>query len=233
MRYVVRNNSVVTVPDFSEIITQKCHVALVFTKLNLVAWRDIRPLVQRRATVFAYNADKSAAYAGFMVTSANCNKVAELIRRSHRMRGVYISIPGTDAETLDDVAGWIYCWLDSFAYQTKDAYCSVENYDPDLYSGITGYRDYLDKPVSEAEFRLTLPCKCARPDNMSSQHPERFKQQCLEVARAKGCDRCPLFNIDRFHAETIKDRKPNPFRLTGKGIEIDVQQLLKNITDND
>lgn len=62
---IVRRNPV-ALADFAEVVPQQCHIAFVFTKLNLVAWRDIRALVQRRATVFAYNPDKTAVYAGFV-----------------------------------------------------------------------------------------------------------------------------------------------------------------------
>lgn len=232
---LVRRNSV-AVSDFAEVVPQQCHIAFVFTKLNLVAWRDIRPLVQRRATVFAYNPDKTAVYAGFVITAENWRKVAEIAFRVFRMRGVFVNIPGTDIETMNDVSPWIHCWLESFAFQNKDEYCSVPEYNPELYGSITQYRDYLND-VSESEFRLTLPCKNAWPKNMSSNRPEQFQQLCLDAARAEGCDRCPLFNLSRFKIETVKGRKPSPWRLTTKngmfGFECDVHQLIKNALSDD
>lgn len=223
---VVKRNSVV-LSGFGEIVPQQFHIAFVFTKLHLVAWRDIRPLIQRRAAFFAYNPDKTAAYAGFVVTPDNCRKVSEICSKVYSMKGVFVHVAGTDTETMHDVSPWIHCWLESFAFQNKGVYCSVCDYDPELYTGVTGYRDYLDKPVSESEWRITLPCKCAWPDRLRTDHPETFVQQCLDTAKAKGCDRCPLFDIARFQVETVKERRSKAIRLTGSGLYIDVKKLLE------
>ncbi len=185
-------------PDSVSIVPAGCNIAFVFTRPDLMPWKRIRPLVQRRADFVAYNPDKTAVYVGFIVTPTNWRKVADIVHRVYNMRDVYVNIPGTDIETMNDVSPWIHCWLESFAFQNKDVYCSVPNYDPVLYTGMVGWRDYLDKPVSEHEFRLTLPCKCAWPKNMSPDKPEMFQQLCLDAARTKGCDRCPLFDMSRF-----------------------------------
>lgn len=203
---VIRRDSLI-VSAMNDIVPNQCHIAFVFTKLHLVAWRDIRPLIQRRATFFAYNPDKTAAYAGFVITATNWRKVAEIAFRVFRMRGVFVNIPGTDIETMNDVSPWIHCWLESFAFQNKDEYCCVNDYNPEIYGSITQYRDYLADEVSDTEWRLTLPCRNAQPRQMSSDRPERFRQLCLDSARAVGCDRCPLFNIGRFRAETVKQRR--------------------------
>lgn len=203
---LVRRDSLI-VSAMNDIVPNQCHIAFVFTKLHLVAWRDIRPLIQRRATFFAYNPDKTAAYAGFVVTASNWRKVAEIAFRVFRMRGVFVNIPGTDIETMNDVSPWIHCWLESFAFHNKDEYCSVLDYNPELYGTITQYRDYLSDEVSDTEWRLTLPCRNSQPRQMSSDRPERFRQLCLDSARAAGCDRCPLFDIARFRAETVKQRR--------------------------
>lgn len=231
---IVRRNPV-ALADFAEVVPQQCHIAFVFTKLNLVAWRDIRALVQRRATVFAYNPDKTAVYAGFVVTATNWRKVAEIAFRVFRMRGVFVNIPGTDIETMNDVSPWIHCWLESFAFQNKDEYCCVYDYNPEVYGSMTQYRDYLADEVSDAEWRLTLPCRNAQPRHLSSDRPERFRQLCIDSARAEGCDRCPLFDIARFRAETVKRRRVRGIHMStaggGFGVVFNVKEMLESPDD--
>ena len=144
------------------------------------------------------------------------------------MRGVYVNIPGTDIETMYDVSQWIHCWLESFAFLNKDEFCGVPDYNPEFYGSITQYRDYLADEVSEAEFRLTLPCKNAVPQHMSSERPERFRQLCLDSARAKGCDRCPLFDIRRFRADTVKKCRSRGLRIVGGMLVVDPKKLLED-----
>ena len=214
---LVRRNSV-AVSDFGEVSTAQYDLAFVFTRLDLMAWKRIRPLVQRRASFLAYNPSKTAVCAGFVVTRDNWRKVAELAFRVHNMRDVYVHVRGTDSETMHDVSPWLHCWLESFAFQNKDEYCCVHDFNPEIYGTMTQYRDYLADEVSEAEWRLTLPCRNAQPRDMSSDRPERFRQLCLDSACAAGCDRCPLFDIARFRAETVKQRRSaGPVRLRVRG----------------
>lgn len=214
--------------DFGELTKNDCDIGFVFTRLDIASWDHLKPLIQRRATIFAYNPDKTAAFAGFVITAANCRKVSEICSKVYSMKGVFVHIPGTDIETMNDVSAWIHCWLESFAFQNKDIYCSVYDYDPELYTGLTRYRDYLDNPVSESEWRLTLPCKCSRPEKLRTDHPETFMQQCLDTARAKGCDRCPLFNISRFRADTVKKCRSRGLRIVGGMLVINPKKLLED-----
>lgn len=176
-------------------------IEFVFTKLNTKAWQRIRVLLQRRATIFAYNVDKSAAYAGFKITPENAHKVADVYIRIYNWKTIFVHVPGTDVETPKDFESWGHCWIMAHATKDKTNYCQLRDYDPELHAGIVGYREYLLTAPHVTETNLTLPCKCVRWKPNTKQ-PNTYKQQYLDAANVYGCTKCPFFNISGFNCSS-------------------------------
>ena len=180
----------------------RCDIQFVFTNLTSPAWKRLRIILQRRATVFMYNPDKTAAYVGFILTPDNARKISDLYLRIYRWKSVFVKIKGTDAETMEDMQPWAYCWLLAHANPNPDEYCHIRDYDPQLYTGITGWYDYLASEHTWVETRLTLPCRNVdfRPD---TKRPDRYREQYARAAHTSGCDKCPLFNIKGFRCTLV------------------------------
>lgn len=183
---------------------QECDIEFVFTRLKRQEWRENRLIIQRRADVFAYNPDKTAAYAGFKLTPENAKKVADLYLRIYRWKSAFVRIKNTDVETLDDINKWAYCWILSHAATDKHKYCTIRNWDPQTYTGIADWREYINRPMGQIETRMTLPCKCVwfKPD---LSKPGTLREQYLDDARTQGCDKCPLFNMNRFAMRMLEE----------------------------
>ena len=183
---------------------QQCDIEFVFTRLKTQTWRENRLILQRRATVFAYNPDKTAAYAGFKLTPDNAKKVADLYYRIYRQQGVFVKIKGIAVENIDELYKWAHCWILSHAATDKHKYCTIRNWDPQTYTGIADWREYINRPMGQIETRLNLPCKCVwfKPD---LSKPGTLREQYLDDARTQGCNKCPLFNMNRFAMRMLED----------------------------
>lgn len=212
----------------------------------------MRPVLQRNAQFFAYSTDKDAAHVGFNVTEKNIKKIKDIYYHMCKWKTVYVNIAGTDVETMSDVEHWFACWVDAHLARDKNTYCAVTDYDPDLYIGVTKYRDQLKKigdeniiqipqirvrqnfyrlrkPVTDEEWRLTLPCRAGFPRWINPQNPQTFKEQIHAAAVAKGCDKCPFYDINRYEQKTVKSKKSSALRLDPNGLCLDLEQLIKEM----
>ena len=70
----------------------RCDIQFVFTNLTSPAWKRLRIILQRRATVFMYNPDKTAAYVGFILTPDNARKISDLYLRIYRWKSVFVKM---------------------------------------------------------------------------------------------------------------------------------------------
>lgn len=179
---------------------EQIDLELLFTNLRIRSWQTLRLLLQRRANVFAYSPDKESAVAGFIITPDNMRKVLDIYLRVYNWKSVIVKIKGSTIDTATEGNKWIHCWIQ--AHANTDEWCLNKDFDPQLYTGITGWYDYLNKPHTWIEDRLTLPCKNVRwrPD---TTRPGDYKSQYAKACRTQGCDRCPFFNINRFRQYVI------------------------------
>ena len=196
------NIPVIKYPLPQTLDASQCDIQFVFTNLTSKAWERLRLVLQRRADVFMYNTERTAAYAGFIITQDNARKIADLYLRIYRWKSVFVKIKDVDTEIMEDIAPWAYCWIMAHTYPVPDQQCLRKDFDPQLYTGITSWWDYIMEEHTWIEERLTLPCKNVdfRPD---TKHPGTYKEQFAQCSRTKGCDRCPFYNINRFRAYVV------------------------------
>lgn len=179
-----------------------CDLQLVFTNLSARSWHSMRLILQHRADVFMYNPDKTSAFAGFIITPDNMRKVLDVYLRVYNWKSVFIKIKGSNIETTTEGTKWIHCWIMAHVYANPDDHCHNKNFDPQLYTGITGWYDYINEPHTWIEDRLDLPCKNIswKPD---TRHPGTYKKQYMEACQCSGCNKCPFFNINKFRQYVV------------------------------
>lgn len=180
----------------------QCDIEFLFTNLSSKAWKTNKALIQRNASIFAYTSDKNTARAAFCITPSNARKVDDIYCRVHNWKSVEIFIPQCGTFSAGECNKWLRCWILSHSTKNKAEYCQIHNWDPQLYTGITNWVDYVYQPHNWIEIRLNLPCKAVRFRPNTNQ-PKKYLEQYIAAVHESGCDKCPLFNIGCFSARSL------------------------------
>ena len=203
MKPPVKRNEIIGLNTPAKIV-KKCDLELVFTQLGTQAWRRVRLLIQKRASIFGYNNDKTIAYAGFKITPENMKKVLDIYVRVYQWKTVFVRVKGSEIDTALEGKEWVHCWIMAHAAKNKTKYCMRNNIDPRLYTGITNWKDYVYRPeLGRIETRITVPCKTVIV-LLDPDHPENFESNYMDIAKVLGCDKCPFFNPKGFKIRTLR-----------------------------
>ena len=181
----------------------QCDIEFIFTNLSSKSWKDNRLLIQRRADVFAYNPDRTVAYAGFKLTPATARKITDIYVRIYTWKSVFVRVLDNEEATIESLKGWFHCLLLAFASGTPETYCAIEDYDPAIHTDFQMWMAHLMDPERFSGDNIVIPCKCVRW-NPDITHPGGYRQAYLNAAMACGCYKCPLFDMSKFGRKPSK-----------------------------
>ena len=191
-RYEIAEN-----PQIPPTLSGQCDIEFIFTNLTSKAWKDNRLLIQRRADMFAYNPNKTAAYAGFKLTPATARKLTDIYMRIYTWKSVFVRVLDNEEVTIESLRGWFHCLLLAFASGTPETYCTIDDYDPAIHTDYQMWMAHLMDPERFGGDNIVIPCKCVRW-NPDITHPSGYRQAYLNAAMACGCYKCPLFDMSKF-----------------------------------
>lgn len=206
---IVKRHEIAQNPQVPSLLAKQCDIEFIFTNLGTKAWKSSRILIQRRADVFAYNPDRTVAYAGFKLTTATARKITDIYLRIYTWKSVFVRVLDNEEATLESLRGWFHCLLLAFASGTPETYCAIEDYDPAVHTDFQMWMAHLLNPEQFSGDNIFIPCKCVRwaPD---ITHPGGYRQAYLNAAMECGCYKCPLFDMSRFgqrYSKKIEHKK--------------------------
>lgn len=189
----------------------QCDIEFLFTNLSSKAWKTNRLLIQRRADAFIYSPDRRIAYAGFNLTTATARKILDVYLRICTWKTVLVQMRGSDIGIIENGYGWLHCLLLAFASGKPEEYCAIEDYDPAIHARSEMWIAHVMNPETFRSDSITIPCKCVRW-NPDLTNPSKYKQDYYNAAVACGCDRCPLFDMGKFHGNIEKKLENKPHK---------------------